>query len=107
MPCTYDDPPSKQSYHQCKEKEYKKKLDKTTRLLCLLMSKLETTPEYEQWPKLTGSEYRELQSWWEKHKHMDAKRIAREKAVKEKEKKIKALSKKLTPEEIKLIKEHL
>jgi len=121
MPCTYDDPVSNQ-YHYCKEKEYKKKLDKTTRLLCMVMKTLENTPEYAQWPQFSGKNFRELNDWWEKHKQMDAKRLAAEARAKAKikaeaekktkeelalKKKLSSLKNKLSAEEVNLIKKHL
>lgn len=106
MPCTYDDPSEKTVYHDCKETQYKKQLDKVTRLLCYVMGQLGNDADAMLGTD-SSSDARQLSKWWEKHKKMDAERFAREKAEQAKKKKVNSLKKKLTKEEIELIKKHL
>ncbi len=78
MPCTYYTPEeiSRQNYEE--SQKLKAELDKTTRLLCEVMTNVESWNEGNP-PDIMEPSV-ELQAWWAEHKKMDEARKAEETA---------------------------
>lgn len=102
MPCRYDETPEEQA--ACKKaanarlvKPYKDKLDKVTRLLCLVMTAADNAKSSSDLNSVLLNND-ELMDWWDEHRTADERRSINEAA----ELRAKAM-KKLTPEEKKAL----
>jgi len=77
MPCrTDDDSYSRPNHSDAQYNALKKEADNVTRMLCSVMTELEkySTPNtIRSFENIDG-----LKSWWEHHKEIDRKRIAKE-----------------------------
>lgn len=100
MPCNDGGYPS--FMHAEDVREFNKKIDKLTRMLCGLCKAVDRVQDAELNMELIDS-VKGLRQWWNKHQAIDRKREASEKAERERMRKVKAALKKLTPEELELL----
>ena len=89
MPCSYYTAEESARIEYEEKQKIKAELDKTTRLLCEVLSGM------EEWPVDPSPE---LQDWWKNHKEMDKARKAEEEATAKRVAELKAKNEKMEEE---------
>jgi hypothetical protein len=80
MPCIYHESPeeiaARKKAHESQRDSYKQELDRVTNLLCRVMRGLQdSTPmETDDFYLAMLTRNKDLATWWERHKRMDAER---------------------------------